>query len=43
MSLLLVLDLLGTFLFAISGATAGVTRGLDLFGTLGLAVATLWF
>ena len=34
MSLLLVLDLVGTFVFAISGATAGVTRRLDLFGTL---------
>jgi uncharacterized membrane protein YeiH len=37
MSLLLVLDLLGTFVFAISGATAGVTRRLDLFGTLVLS------
>lgn len=35
--LLLVLDLLGTFVFAISGATAGVTRRLDLFGTLVLS------
>jgi uncharacterized membrane protein YeiH len=34
MSLLLVLDLIGTFVFAISGATAGVTRRLDLFGIL---------
>src|SRR3954471_10547049 len=34
---LLVLDLLGTFVFAISGATAGVTRRLDLFGTLVLS------
>jgi uncharacterized membrane protein YeiH len=34
MSLLLVLDLVGTFVFAISGATAGVTRRLDLFGIL---------
>jgi uncharacterized membrane protein YeiH len=37
MSLLLVLDLVGTFVFAISGATAGVRRGLDLFGILVLA------
>ena len=37
MSLLLVLDLLGTFVFAISGATTAVTRGLDLFGTLVLS------
>jgi uncharacterized membrane protein YeiH len=37
MSLLLVLDLMGTFVFALSGATAGVTRRLDLFGTLVLS------
>jgi uncharacterized membrane protein YeiH len=37
MSLLLVLDLVGTFVFAISGATAGVTRRLDLFGVLVLS------
>jgi uncharacterized membrane protein YeiH len=37
MSLLLVLDLIGTFVFAISGATAGVTRRLDLFGVLVLS------
>ncbi len=37
MSLLLVLDLVGTFVFALSGATAGVTRRLDLFGTLVLS------
>jgi hypothetical protein len=30
--LLLTLDLAGTFVFAISGATAGVKRRLDLFG-----------
>lgn len=35
--LLLVLDLVGTFVFAISGATAGVKRGLDLFGVLVLS------
>jgi len=37
MSLLLVLDLAGTFVFAISGASAGVTRRLDAFGTLVLS------
>jgi uncharacterized membrane protein YeiH len=37
MSLLLVLDLAGTFVFAISGATAAVPRRLDLFGTLVLS------
>src|SRR5262249_21226552 len=37
MSLLLVLDLVGTFVFAISGATAGVRRRLDLFGILVLS------
>jgi len=35
--LLLVLDLVGTFVFAISGATAAVTRRLDLFGVLVLS------
>ena len=35
--LLLVLDLVGTFVFAISGATAGVKRQLDLFGVLVLS------
>jgi len=34
MSLLVVLDLAGTFVFAISGATAGVKHRLDLFGIL---------
>jgi uncharacterized membrane protein YeiH len=33
------IDLLGTFAFAISGATAGVRKGLDLFGVLVLAFA----
>jgi uncharacterized membrane protein YeiH len=37
MSLLLVLDLVGTFVFAISGASAAVTRRLDLFGVLVLS------
>ncbi|MGH8013943.1 MAG: trimeric intracellular cation channel family protein [Candidatus Binataceae bacterium] len=35
--LLLILDLVGTFVFAISGAAAGVQAGLDLFGVLVLA------
>ncbi|HEX2886855.1 trimeric intracellular cation channel family protein [Vineibacter terrae] len=37
--LLLVLDLIGTFVFALSGATAGVRRRLDLFGVLVLSFA----
>src|SRR6516162_5243646 len=36
-TLLLVLDLVGTFVFAISGATAGVRRRLDMFGVLVLS------
>jgi uncharacterized membrane protein YeiH len=36
-TLLLVLDLLGTFVFALSGATVGVRRRLDLFGVLVLS------
>jgi uncharacterized membrane protein YeiH len=36
---LLVLDLLGAFIFALSGATAGVRRRLDLFGVLVLSFA----
>lgn len=36
---LLILDLLGTFVFALSGATAGVRNHLDLFGVLVLAFA----
>jgi uncharacterized membrane protein YeiH len=38
-TLLLVLDLLGTFVFALSGATAGVKQQLDLFGVLVLSFA----
>lgn len=38
-TLLVVLDLCGTFVFAISGATVGVQRKLDLFGVLVLAYA----
>ena len=37
--LLLVLDLAGTFAFAISGATLGVRKRLDLFGVLVLSFA----
>lgn len=33
-TLVLVLDLMGTFVFALSGASAGVRRRLDLFGVL---------
>src|SRR4029078_8351865 len=35
----LVLDLTGTFVFALSGALAGVKRRLDLFGVLVLSFA----
>jgi len=38
-TLLLVLDLVGTFVFALSGAAAGVKRRLDLFGVLVLSFA----
>jgi uncharacterized membrane protein YeiH len=38
-TLILVLDLIGTFVFALSGATAGVKRGLDLFGVLVVSFA----
>src|SRR5438270_1097122 len=38
-TLLLVLDLLGTFVFALSGAAAGVKHRLDLFGVLVLSFA----
>ena len=37
-TLLLVLDLGGTFVFALSGAMAGVKHRLDLFGVLVLVV-----
>jgi uncharacterized membrane protein YeiH len=37
--LLLVLDLAGTFVFALAGATAGVRRQLDIFGVLVVAFA----
>jgi len=38
-TLLLVLDLVGTFVFALSGATAGAKRRLDLFGVMVLSFA----
>ena len=38
-TLLLVLDLAGTFVFALSGATAGVKHWLDLFRVLVLSYA----
>lgn len=38
-TLLLILDLVGTFVFALSGATAGVRKRLDLFGVMVLSFA----
>lgn len=38
-TLVLVLDLAGTFVFALAGATAGARRQLDIFGVLVLAFA----
>lgn len=37
-SFLVTLDLLGTFVFALSGAAAGVKNKLDLFGLIVLAL-----
>ncbi|MGD0664053.1 MAG: TRIC cation channel family protein, partial [Syntrophorhabdales bacterium] len=34
---------MGTFVFALSGATAGVRRGLDLFGVYVLSFAAATF
>ena len=42
-TLVLVLDLCGTFAFALSGATAAARRRLDLFGVLVLAFAASTF
>lgn len=42
-TLLLVLDLCGTFVFALSGAVAGIARRLDLFGVLVLSFAAANF
>lgn len=36
-TLVLILDLIGTFVFALSGATAGARRRLDIFGVLVLS------
>jgi Glycine transporter len=36
----LALDLVGTFVFALAGATAGVRRKLDIFGVAVLSFAT---
>jgi uncharacterized membrane protein YeiH len=36
-TLLLTLDIVGTFVFAMSGAAAGVKKRLDLFGVCGVA------
>jgi uncharacterized membrane protein YeiH len=38
-TLVLLLDLAGTFVFALAGATAGIRRGLDIFGILVLSFA----
>lgn len=42
-TLVLILDLCGTFAFALSGATAGIRRRLDIFGVLVLSVAAATF
>jgi uncharacterized membrane protein YeiH len=42
-TLVLVLDLCGTFVFALSGAMAGITHKLDLFGVLVLSFAAANF
>ena len=38
--LLLVVDLIGTFVFAVEGAVAGIDAGLDVFGLLVLSFVT---
>ncbi|GGA57458.1 membrane protein [Edaphobacter acidisoli] len=38
--LLLVIDLIGTFVFAVEGALAGINAGLDVFGLMVLAFVT---
>ncbi len=42
-TMVLILDLCGTFAFALSGAMAGVRRRLDLFGVLALSFAASSF
>ena len=37
------LDLIGTFVFAISGAMLGIRQGMDLFGVVVLAFVTAVF
>lgn len=39
-ALLLVIDLIGTFVFAVEGALAGINAGLDVFGLMVLAFVT---
>src|SRR5579875_3129873 len=39
-TLLLVIDLIGTFVFAVEGALAGINAGLDVFGLMVLAFVT---
>lgn len=34
------IDILGTFIFALSGAVAGVKKGFDVFGVFAIAVVT---
>ena len=41
--LVMALDLIGTFVFAISGAMLGIRQGMDLFGILVLAFVTAVF
>jgi uncharacterized membrane protein YeiH len=41
--LVMALDLIGTFVFAISGAMLGIRQGMDLFGVLVLAFVTAVF
>ena len=38
--LLLVVDLIGTFVFAVEGALAGINAGLDVFGLMVLSFVT---
>jgi uncharacterized membrane protein YeiH len=42
-ALVLVVDLCGTFAFAVSGAMAGIRRRLDIFGVLVLSFAASTF
>ena len=41
-NLAVALDLLGTFVFGLSGGTLAVRKGLDLVGVLALTVTALW-